>query len=839
LKQTHGIVLLGIVLAGIKIALLPFQRALPVALFSDLIDCALTVLLMLTAWRASRRSHSFARSLWLSVTAVSALWAPGFALAIYADAAPRNTLNLFWPDSMAFYLVAVVFIAPLLLREGQEKPGIDWLQTLDLAQLGILGLSAYLAFFYIPSVTGLSPGMRAFSGDNLHLLRDGFLAIAFLYRGLRSQVPDFRRLQLRLAMFFVVFTVTDSLYVAALIFWHWPRLLVGFICDFPVLFLLVTAVGWKQQNELPATTTEDRKDYRRAVWIQLLSLVMPLLVVVMASRITTRHPRVAWSMICLSFACYAARLFVTQQRQNRIFSRLMAVERKFSLAFDSSPVAVGIVSMSTGRYLDVNGRFLELMQMERAQIVGKTSLELGVFDSVESRSAYLHDVYTLGQRNRRLKARMSGGRELDVVISVEVIEIEGESLLLTSMLDVTELTTVTHQLQQVQKMELVGSLAGGVAHDFNNLLTIIKGYSELARSRDIGPELAEEIRQIGQAADRAAMLTRQLLAFSRRQILQPRNVGLNSVVAGIEKLLRRTIGANIEMVTFLASDAGNVHVDPVQMEQVVMNLAVNSRDAMPFGGKLIFETRSLEFDLPYEGEGFSIPAGCYVMLAVTDTGTGISSEHQRRIFEPFFTTKENGRGTGLGLSTVFGIIKQSHGYISVYSEPGTGTTFKIYLPRVDQPAEEFKNSETGRQKLDGTETILLVEDDQLVRDLAATVLARRGYRVIAAKSGEDALCQAAGWKGPIHLLLSDIIMARMSGTVLAERLQMERPDLKLLFISGYPHFSVPGSGEIDSRYAVLAKPFTPSELAREVRTVLDRKDSNPASEVQSSRKSSL
>ncbi len=775
MKQTHGIVLLGIVLAGIKIALLPFQRALPGTLFSDLTDCALTVLLMLTAWRASRRSHSFARSLWLSVTVVSALWALGFAFAIYADAAPRNAWNLFWPGSMAFYLVAMVFIGPLLLWEGQEKPGIGWLQTLDLAQLSILGLSAYLTSFYIPSVARFSPGMR---------------------------------------------------------------LLVGFIGDFPVLFLLITAVGWRQQKEVPART-EDREDYRRTIWIQLLPLVMPLSVVVMASRITTQHPRVAWSMIGLSFACYGARLFVMQLRQNRILSRLLAAERKFSLAFDSSPVAVGIISMSTGRYLDVNGRFLELMQMERAQIVGKTSLELGVFDSVESRSAYLHDVYTLGQRNRRLKAHMAGGRELDVVISVEVIEIEGESLLLTSMLDVTELTTVTHQLQQVQKMELVGSLAGGVAHDFNNLLTIIKGYSELARSRDIGPELADEIRQIGQAADRAAMLTRQLLAFSRRQILQPRNVGLNSVVAGIEKLLRRTIGANIEMVTFLASDAGNVHVDPVQMEQVVMNLAVNSRDAMPFGGKLIFETRSLEFDLPYEGEGFSIPAGSYVMLAVTDTGTGISSEHQRRIFEPFFTTKENGRGTGLGLSTVFGIIKQSHGYISVYSEPGTGTTFKIYLPRVDQPAEEFRNSETGRQKLDGTETILLVEDDQLVRDLAATVLARQGYRVITAKSGEDALCQAAGLKEPIHLLLSDIIMARMSGTVLAERLQRERPDLKLLFISGYPHFSVPGSGEIDSRHAVLAKPFTPSELAREVRTVLDRKDSNPSGEVQPSRKSSL
>jgi CheY-like chemotaxis protein len=227
------------------------------------------------------------------------------------------------------------------------------------------------------------------------------------------------------------------------------------------------------------------------------------------------------------------------------------------------------------------------------------------------------------------------------------------------------------------------------------------------------------------------------------------------------------------------------------------------------------------------------------MLAVTDTGTGISSEHQRRIFEPFFTTKENGRGTGLGLSTVFGIIKQSHGYISVYSEPGTGTTFKIYLPRVDQPAEEFRNSETGRQKLDGTETVLLVEDDQLVRELAATVLGRRGYRVIAAKSGEDALYQAAGLQGPIHLLLTDIIMAKMSGTVLAMQLQRQRPELKLLFISGYPHFSVPGSGEIDSRHAVLAKPFTPSELAREVRTVLDREDSNPAGEVESSRKSSL
>lgn len=370
-------------------------------------------------------------------------------------------------------------------------------------------------------------------------------------------------------------------------------------------------------------------------------------------------------------------------------------------------------------------------------------------------------------------------------------------------------------------MELVGSLAGGVAHDFNNLLTIIKGYSELARMRGVKGELADEIRQIGEAADRAAALTRQLLAFSRRQILQPRNIGLNSVMTGIEKMLRRTIGENIELVNFLASDLGTVHADPGQMEQVVINLAINSRDAMPNGGKLVFQTRNLELSSPYVETGFQIPLGHYVVLAATDTGTGIAPEHLDRVFEPFFTTKQATHGTGLGLSTVYGIVKQSGGYISVYSEVGLGTTFKIYLPRVDKPAETIKPTEPETRSLDGTETILIAEDDQRVCELAANILRQHGYNVLTANSGEEALRRAQEFTGEIHLLLTDIVMTSTGGYELAHELKQLRPAVKVLFMSGYPHFSLSDADSMEFHQPILSKPFTPSELVREARKVLD------------------
>jgi PAS domain S-box-containing protein len=389
--------------------------------------------------------------------------------------------------------------------------------------------------------------------------------------------------------------------------------------------------------------------------------------------------------------------------------------------------------------------------------------------------------------------------------------------------DITDRRRLEEQLRQAQKMEAVGQLAGGVAHDFNNLLTAILGYcnlmlDEIPREDPLRPDLEE----IHSAGERAAALTRQLLAFSRRQMLQPQIVDINTLVQQLEKLLRRLISEDVELVTALAPALSPVRVDPASVEQVLVNLAVNARDAMPLGGRLTIETANVELDDAYAVTHVTARPGHYVMLAVSDTGEGMDAMTSARVFEPFFTTKEQGKGTGLGLATVYGMVKQSGGYIWVYSEPGHGTTFKVYLPHAEQRVSSH-SSHAGRRRNDeshGWETVLLVEDEDAVRVLAREVLRRHGYVVLEARHGVDALRIAERHHDDIHLMVTDVVMPHMSGRDLAQRLSTVRPNMKLLFMSGYTDHAVmhrdvtPGS-------AFIQKPFTPENLARKVRTVLD------------------
>jgi PAS domain S-box-containing protein len=388
--------------------------------------------------------------------------------------------------------------------------------------------------------------------------------------------------------------------------------------------------------------------------------------------------------------------------------------------------------------------------------------------------------------------------------------------------DITRRKQLEEQLLQSQKMEAVGRLAGGIAHDFNNLLTTINGYSELTlRQLAPGDPLHNNVEEIRKAASRAASLTSQLLAFSRRQVLQPKVLDLNAVVSDTGKMLRRLIGEDIELVTILDSEAGRVKADPHQIEQVLMNLAVNARDAMPDGGQLIIETMNVELDEEYAGQHISIRPGPYVMLAVSDTGDGMDEETQSRIFEPFFTTKERGRGTGLGLSTVYGIVKQSDGYVWVYSEPGRGTTFKIYLPRVEEEIEAIEPSAAPTDLLWGTETILLVEDEEGVRKITREALELNGYRVLEAAGGAEAQVICKLHEGRIDLMVTDMIMPQMSGRELAERLASLRPEMKVLYISGYTENAVLQQG-LEAGMAFLQKPFTLEALTQKVREVLDK-----------------
>src|SRR5438477_1932689 len=378
------------------------------------------------------------------------------------------------------------------------------------------------------------------------------------------------------------------------------------------------------------------------------------------------------------------------------------------------------------------------------------------------------------------------------------------------------------ELRHSQKMEAVGRLAGGVAHDFNNLLTAIIGYAELIATRASSNSLAKQNAElIRKAGEQAAALTRQLLAFSRKQILQPKVIDLNSLVVEMERLLRRVIGERFDLQSHPDAENGRVKADPSQLEQVVLNLGVNARDAMPRGGKLIIRTENVTLDAAEAAQlSESLHAGEYVMLSVTDTGAGMDEETMSHIFEPFFTTKGPGKGTGLGLATVYGIVRQTGGGISVESEPGKGSTFRIYLPRESAPVDYSRTALTPVEKSDNFETVLVVEDEDIVRELVCEVLEDQGYNVFCARDGIEALNMAEDFDGPIHLLVTDVIMPHMNGHELAGKLSQLRPDMKILYVSGYSDHEIGDHGLLDPHYELLQKPFTPQTLARKIREVI-------------------
>jgi signal transduction histidine kinase len=396
-------------------------------------------------------------------------------------------------------------------------------------------------------------------------------------------------------------------------------------------------------------------------------------------------------------------------------------------------------------------------------------------------------------------------------------------VLVYTVRDLTRQRKLEDQLAQAHKMEAVGQLAGGVAHDFNNLLTVIMSYSSMLLSDGETSEAVRgDIQEISNAAERAASLTRQLLAFSRKQVLQMRPVNVNAVVADVQKMLHRLIGEDISLTTHLDSDLGLINADSGQLEQVLINLAVNARDAMPDGGALTIATDNADLTDEHGDRHLGAAAGQYVMLAVTDTGTGMTKEVQQRLFEPFYTTKGAGKGTGLGLATVHGIVKQSGGDVYVYSELGHGTTFKVYFPRLAKEAEVMTTTAEYRAITPrGTETLLLAEDDEALRTLGARVLTALGYNVLVARTGADALRIVAEHKGPIDLVATDVVMPEMNGSELVRRVLEARPGIRVLFMSGYTDDEVMRRGVINGQTAFLQKPFTPDLLAYKVREVLD------------------
>jgi PAS domain S-box-containing protein len=421
-----------------------------------------------------------------------------------------------------------------------------------------------------------------------------------------------------------------------------------------------------------------------------------------------------------------------------------------------------------------------------------------------------------------LAGRRKDGREFPVEVSLSYIQIPEGFFAIAFVSDISERKRLEEQFMHAQKMEAVGRLAGGVAHDFNNMLTVISGYSRMTLD-ELAPvdPLREYAEECLKAAERAGALTSQLLAFSRRQIMQPRIISPNAVIGQAEKMLHRLIGEDVRLVLGLQPDVGNIRADPGHVEQAIMNLAVNARDAMPLGGQLTIETANVHLDENYARSHMGVHPGEFVMIAVSDNGTGMDAATRQRIFEPFFTTKEKGKGTGLGLATVYGIVKQTGGDIWVYSEPGKGSTFKLYFPRIADPAEN--TAAAPAESFEGErETILVVEDEKAVRDLTVRMLERLGYHILTAGGGDEAIEIAKTHPGEISLLLTDVVMPNMSGRQLADALANHRPDMKVLYLSGYTEDTIVTHGVLEQGVEFLPKPFSREVLGKKLREVLEK-----------------
>lgn len=495
-------------------------------------------------------------------------------------------------------------------------------------------------------------------------------------------------------------------------------------------------------------------------------------------------------------------------------------EEKFYKAFNASPEPISITTLSEGRFIDINESFLRVTGFRRDEVIGRTDMDVKFWDTPEDRVKLIEILQKQGSvRDLEMTFRTRSGEERTGLHSAEIIEVGREKCIIAIFRDMTEQKVLEKQLRQAQRMEAIGHLSGGIAHDFNNLLSVIIGHGEVLEGKlgrcDSSFKSVEEIKKAGV---HAASLVRQLLAFSRQQVLEARVLNLNSIIADIEAMLRRLIGEHIELGTALHPQLGLIKADQSQIQQVIINLVVNARDAMPKGGKLVIKTHNVEVNESDARHKRPQVPGHYVLLEISDTGIGMNPDVQAHMFEPFFTTKEVGKGTGLGLSTVYGVVKQSGGYIWAHSEPGRGTTFRTYLPRTAEVPISNKPAPELAESLYGTETILLVEDADPVRDLARNLLLESGYTVLEAKCPDEAIQITRQYRFPIHVLLSDVIMPRMNGPALAEVLTQARPGMKIVYMSGYTGFI--DQKLISSDAMVLSKPFTRNTLLRKLREVL-------------------
>ena len=799
--------------------LILFGHSTSIGAWSDELQLALVVFASVVCFHTARRSTGIARPFWYLTAATLAAWSLGKCLVLYDRYYLGQTALGFTPVLLYFLCAAPLFLA-VFVSDDDFAGGINWEWLLDASQIFGLILIIYLFLIYVPLLAYGEPFVSPIE-DRLLLWRNIVLTAGPLARGLSSRSSHIRRLYLPMAVIVGIFTISTWIANRAQEASGAPETAwYDLAWSIPFCLIALRASFWRDSPgkisaPLPLPSIS------RVILVFLPSLILPLMLLVKYRALLREQLFLGLFGLIFSIILFNVRLMLTQRRQRLTLEALRASEYQYRSLFERNMAGV-FRSTLDGKLVDCNPAFANMFGYSREELMGIPLHEL-YFGGKEERSKWISSLRT-ESRNvpRELCFRRKDGTALWAVLNSNLDnQSPGTELWEGTLVDVTERRALEGQLRQAQKMEAMGRLAGGVAHDFNNLLTIICGYSAIQIERtDPSDPVHHEAEQIKAAADRAAALTRQLLAFSRQQVLQLRPINLNDTVRSVDKMLRRLIGEHIEIVTVLAPDLGTVEADAGQIDMVLMNLAVNSRDAMPQGGKLTIQTENVEIDENYVKTHSHVVPGRYILLAVSDNGTGIAPETQARIFEPFFTTKEAGKGTGLGMPGVYGIVKQSGGSIEVYSELNHGTTIKIYLPRVDAIAERVPLPAKQSSSKRGSERILLVEDDPLVRGLTVDVLRAQGYTVRAIEKPEE--IEAILRESEIFdLLLTDVVMPKMSGPEIAKRVVSRWPKIKVLYISGYTRSAVLHHALLEKELSFLQKPFTPAVLTTKVREVLD------------------
>jgi len=896
-------------------------------------------------FQAARRAAGFGRSFWILVGFGMGVWGLAdfgwtyYELFLHREPPPGSLIRFLFDTHGMFFVMAI------FLNQDKTDSRVEVPEALDFLQIGILFFLIYFGAYYLPAINLGYQGALEREFQVMTAAVSGIFLLALL-QWRRGITREAKRLYGGLAAYVLVYGILATVVSWLQVTHETPT---GTWYDLgwslPLLYGAFCAATWRPVPESESKVRRRTHTLSEVLVNNAMFFFAPMVILIQVAQLGPGLRAVRFTLLGISFSCYAVRIGLTQYRQQKDEETV----RRQTLAMDSSIEGIGILD-EKGVHSYANSALASMLGFDSPQrIVGQPwrvvyafqplgemeaqvrkglqengkwsgNLQLRRPDGsripVEFHVGRMQDGGTvcgcrdLSQHQQAEKARAEAetkyrmlvehvnaisyiaeigihGRwyyispqvenilgytpeewlalapdwdqhihpdDLPVVLAAEeqsrngfpfqaefrVHRKDGREVWLSDtavivqgsdshpvmegiMVDITERKALETQLQQSRKMEAVGRLAGGIAHDFNNLLTIISGYTELALSRPQLPSDAHaDIERIENASGRAAALVRQLLAFSRKQVMQPKILDLNKIVLNLDSLLRRLMDERIDMVTRVKDDLGKVKADPAQVEQVIMNLVVNARDAMPEGGRLVVETCNTDLDASYAVDHVSVKPGRYVMLAVSDTGVGMDRQTVAHIFEPFFTTKESGRGTGLGLSTVYGIVKQSGGYIWVYSEPGKGSTFKVYLPRVEEVSEAASSPQAAPRAQRGTETILVVEDEEAVRELIQTVLKEKGYDVIPSLDPQHAEQIAARFPGEIHLLLTDMVMPGTSGRELAERISARRREIRVLFMSGYTDNVITSGGMLEEGLAFLQKPFSPGALVQKVREVLSQ-----------------